>query len=345
MFSKQVFKFTGLTALLLLILGINSCGMKPETMGAQYRIFVVADSLLWEDTGEVVRNTFERILYTPHEEKSFVITRIPLDKLNALNDRMNIFFIGLSGGKGAVDQYLEKYLPSEFKQGVASGKYFYSFNDDMFARDQIGLIMMAPDRASFLNQLEQMQEEIYTTFNKKYYARLEKSIFERDEQKKLQDYLDKHFGWHVRLQQDYFVALQDIDNKFVWLRRIHPNRWISIWETSMPQADFDLDHLKQIRNQMARNYYQGDIVVNEDLSMETVDFNGRPVQKLTGLWQNDSLVVGGPFRLYAVRDTVSKKMRFIDIAVMAPGKLKKPFLDQLEVIAHTFRLAEQKQTN
>jgi len=247
--------------------------------------------------------------------------------------------VGLSKGETAVDQYLEKYLPVEFKQGVASGKYFYSFNDDMFARDQIGLIMLAPDKSTFLNHLEQMQNEIYATFNKKYYSRLQKSIYERDENSKLQDYLDKHFGWHVRLQQDYFVALQDIENKFVWLRRIHPNRWISIWETDGLITEFELDSLKQIRNQMTRNYYQGDIVVDEDLSIEIVDFNGQPVQKLTGLWQNDSLVVGGPFRMYAVSDSANNKIRFIDIAVMAPGKLKKPFLDQLEVIAHTFQLA------
>lgn len=340
MYSKQVFKFVGLIVLFSIILGVTSCGMKPETMGAQNRIFVVADSLLWQATGDAVRNTFERILYTPHEEKSFLITRIPLSELNALNDRMNIVFMGLSSGESAVDQYLDKYLPAEFKQGVQSGKYFYSFNDDMFARDQIGLIMLATDKAAFLKHLEQMRDEIYATFNKKYYARLQKSIFERDEQKKLQDYLDKHFGWHVRLQQDYFVALQDIDNKFVWLRRIHPNRWISIWETDTSSKIFDLEQFKQIRNRMAREYYQGDIVVDEDLIMDTVDFNGQSAQKLTGLWQNDSLVVGGPFRLYAIRDSLNNKVRFIDIAVMAPGKLKKPFLDQLEVIAHTFRLAE-----
>lgn len=340
MFSKQVFKFAGLTALFFLLLEVSSCGMKPGTMGAQHRIFVVADSLLWEETESAVRNAFERILYTPHEEKSFDITRIPLEELNALNDRMNIVLMGISDGKGAVDQYLGKYLPAEFKQGVAEGSYFYSFNDDMFARDQIGLIMLAPDKEAFLNNLSQMQDEIFTTFNQKYFARLEKSIFERDEQEKLQDYLDEHFGWHVRLQQDYFVALQDIENKFVWLRRLHPNRWISIWETDGMVSEFNLDSLKQIRNQMAEQYYQGDIVVDEDLRIEILDFNGQPAHKLIGLWQNDSLVVGGPFRMYALSDPANNKVRFIDIAVMAPGKLKKPFLDQLEVIAHTFRLAE-----
>lgn len=342
MFSKRVFKFAGLLALSVLMFGAGSCGMKPGTMGAQHRIFVVADSLLWEETGTAIRNTFERILYTPHEEKSFAITRIPLEELNALNDRMNIVFIGISGGKGAVDQYLEKYMPAEFKQGVAEGRYFYSFNDDMFARDQIGLIMLAPDKASFLNNLSRLGNEIYDTFNNKYYARLQKTMFERDEKKNLQDYLDEYFGWHVRLQQDYFVALQDLDQKFVWLRRIYPNRWISIWETDTTDTELNLDNLKQIRNRMARTYYQGDIVVDEDLSIETVDLNGRPVQKLTGLWQNDSLVVGGPFRLYAWNDQENQKFRFIDIAVMAPGKLKKPFLDQLEVIAHTFSLAENE---
>jgi len=340
MYSRQIFKISTLLFAFLIILLNNSCDVKQSTLGLQNRLFVVADSSFWDQIGEQVRQTFETEIVTPHTEKNFIVSWIPLSKLNALNDRMNIVFVGISGGDGAVDKYLEKYLPQQFKQGVQDGRYFYSFNDDMFARDQIGLIMVAKNTDTFLQNLNAQKEEIYKTFTKKYYDRLEKTMFERDEKTSLQDYLAEHFGWKVRLQQDYFVALQDLDNKFVWLRRIQPNRWISIWEIAADTALLNTDTLKHIRNTMARRYYQGDIVVDEDLLTEQVDLNGQQALKLTGLWQNDSLLVGGPFRLYAWHDQQNKKLRFIDIAVMAPGDLKKPFLDQLEVIAHTFELAE-----
>jgi len=318
----------------------SSCNIKPGTLGAQYRIFVVADSTLWQAVKPQMQALFEKELVTPHTEKSYFLTMIPLDKLNSLNDRMNIFFIGILNGDGAVDQYLTKYMPQNFKQGVEDGNYFYSFNDDMFARDQISLIMLAKNKQAFSANLEAMKDEIFNAFTQKYYARLKKTMFERDDNPSVQNYLAKHFGWNLQLQQDYFIARQDLDGKYVWLRRIHPNRWISIWETESNEDSLGLDTLKQIRTRMARKYYQGDIVVDEDLTLEQVDFNGHPAQKMTGLWQNDSLIVGGPFRLYAVKDEQQKKTYFIDIAVMAPGELKKPYLDQLEVIAHTFQTAK-----
>lgn len=338
-YSKQILKQTVLLISFSALIFLSACNIKPGTLGAQYRIFVVADSTLWQTVQPQMRAIFEKELVTPHTEKSYFITMIPLNKLNALNDRMNIFFMGILNGDGAVDKYLAKYMPQNFKQGVNEDKYFYSFNDDMFARDQISLIMLAKDAASFKANLKAMKDEIYKKFTDKYYARLKKTMFERDDNPSVQKYLSKHFGWSLQLQQDYFIAAEDEDAKYVWLRRIHPNRWISIWESESTEDSLSLDTLKQIRTRMARKYYQGDIVVDEDLSLETIDFNGFPAQKMTGLWQNDSLIVGGPFRLYALRDAQKKKMYFIDIAVMAPGKLKKPFLDQLEVMAHTFHLA------
>ncbi len=339
-YLKQSLKPLVLLSLFSSLFFSNSCNIKPGTLGAQYRIFVVADSALWQKVEPQVRAVFEKELVTPHTEKSFFITMVSLDKLNALNDRMNVFFIGILNGEGAVDRYLTKYMPQNFKQGVENGNYFYSFNKDMFARDQISLIMMAKDEQALSANLEAMKNEIYRKFTEKYYARLKKTMFERDENTSVQEYLSTHFGWSIKLQQDYFIAEEDPDARYVWLRRIRPNRWISIWETESNSDSLALDTLKQIRTRMARKYYQGDIVVNEDLSLENVDFNGFTAQKMTGLWQNDSLIVGGPFRLYTYKDAGRAKRYFIDIAVMAPGELKKPYLDQLEVMAHTFHTVE-----
>jgi len=50
------------------------------------------------------------------------------------------------------------------------------------------------------------------------------------------------------------------------------------------------------------------------------------------------LLVGGPFRTYIIHEPQDSLLWFVDIAVMAPGRLKKPYLDQLEVMAHTFEI-------
>ncbi len=321
---------------------VSSCDLKPTTMGYQHRLFVVADSVTWAKVEPQVTEAFETTVPTPLEEKEFVVSHITLDQLNTVRTRMNIVFIGLAEGKGETDLYLQKYLPQTFKDGVAAGKYLYLFNDDMFARDQIGIIFFAQNISAFREQFPLIQKEMLKTFKQKYYARLKKGMFEKGENTKLEELLQKHYGWSVRVQHDYFLALQDLDAHYVWLRRINPDRWVSIWEENNTADSLSRDAIQNLRNTMARKYYQGDIVDSEDLVIEKVDFEGHPAQKMSGLWRNDSLMVGGPFRLYTWLDSKTEKRYCIDIAVRAPSKKKKPYLDQLEVIAHTFSLAKQE---
>ncbi len=340
---KPIFNRLGFIAVLVLSTLITSCDLKPTTMGYQHRLFVVADSTTWLSVEPLVRGAFETTIPTPLEEKEFVVSHITLDQLNGVRTRMNIVFIGLEEGKGETDRYLQKFLPQSFKDGVKQGKYLYLFNDDMFARDQIGIIFFAQNIIKFKEQFPLIQKEMLNTFKQKYFKRLAKGMFEKDENTELEDILKKYYGWSVRVQHDYFLALQDLDAHYVWLRRINPDRWISIWETEGTADSLSQEAFMDLRNQMARTYYQGDVVDTDDLIMETVDFLGHPAQKMSGLWRNDSLMVGGPFRLYTWFDADAHKRRFIDIAVRAPSKKKKPYLDQLEVIAHTFSLVNKEE--
>ncbi len=340
--SKQQIKSGLLVFLIAGLFILGGCNVKPTTMGYQHRIFVVSDSLLWQQIGPQIEQVFERVIYTPHTEKTFYITPISLQKLNEFKSRMNVFFIGVEEPQSETATYIKKMLPGQFQKGLDDGSYFYLFAKDMFARDQINLVMFAKDTTAFKEQLQKLKDNIYNSFQKKYYARLSQSMFEQGEQEKLERYLGEHYGWKVRMQHDYFIADQNVDAKYVWLRRLHPDRWLSIWQTKADSSLLQKDSLIAIRNRMARQHYQGDVIDPEDLSFRMVDFEGQRAAKLSGLWRNDSLLVGGPFRMYAIYDPLEAQIYFIDLAVMAPGKLKKPFLDQLEVIARSFELVEAK---
>ena len=337
---KVLFKKLLLAFPLLLVLA--ACGLKPTTMGYQHRIFMVVDSLLWKDLGPQVKEGFERTIYTPHEEKTFYVIPISLAQLENRKMRMNVFFMGVADQKDSVTRYIEKSLPDNFKQGVRSGEYFYLFQKDFYADDQINLIMYAQTKEAFRDQFQKTIDRIYKAFEKKYYSRLKKGMLKKGRQIKIEEYLSRNFGWKIQVQHDYFLATQDLENKYVWLRRMKPDRWISIWEVKADSANFNLDSLVALRNRMTSIYYEGDVVEQEDRIFREVDFNGRSVKKLDGLWRNDSLMVGGPFRLYALYDPLEALYYMIDIAVMAPGKLKKPYLDQLEVLAHTFEVTAER---
>lgn len=337
MFWIQKFKNGLLIAVSILIL-VACTKYRPSTAGYPYRIFVVADSLLWLDLQKPISDTFEGEVLTPVSEKKFYFTWIPLRLLNEFKNRMNIFFIGVQDEQGEVNEYLRQVLPAEFQKGVAENRYFYLFQDDLFARDQIGLFMFGKDRQSFLRNFEGLKDQIYNTFEKKYYARLKESMFEKGEQVKVEEYIKNNFDFSIRVQHDYFVAIEEPQVPYLWLRRFDPDRWVSIWKIKGDSSYFNFDSIANVRDRFTKKYYQGDYIIREDSKLVTADFNGQPTAKMVGLWRNDSVLIGGPFRTYVIDNPADSSLYFIDIAVMAPGHLKKPYLDQLEVIARTFRV-------
>ncbi len=319
-----------------------SCEPKIGVWGYQDKIYVFADSLLWADIQQDVEDGLGPVLYTPQTEHYFYFEWCPLRELNDHKKRMNLMFIGVQNEKNRVNDYLEKILPSKFKQGVSDGKYFYLFQDNLFNRGQLGLFMYATNRAQLKENFARLKKHIFADLEKKYYKRLEQIMYEKGEQKKKEQYLSDYFGWKIRVQHDYYVANQSVKENYVWLRRFDPDRWFSVWKIKGDSSLLNIDTLIAIRNRLGKKVYSGDYVDTTETYLSIVDFQGKKTVKLTGLWINGVLLVGGPFRSYAVYNPPDSSLYFIDLAVMAPRQKKKPFLDQLEVIARTFEITERK---
>ena len=319
-----------------------SCEPKIGVWGYQDKVYVFADSLLWLDIQEDIEEGLGPVLYTPQTEHYFYFEWRPLKELNQYKKRMNLMFIGVQNEENPVNNYLKKILPPEFKQGVSEGKYFYLFQDNLFSRGQNGLFMFAENRAQFKENFSRLKERIFTDLEKKYFERLEKIMYEKGEQKKKEQYLSDYFGWKIRVQHDYYVANQSLKENYVWLRRFDPDRWFSVWKIKGDSSLLNLDSLIAIRNRLGWKVYSGDYVDTTETYLTKVDFKGKKTIKMVGLWINGVLLVGGPFRSYAVYNEPDSSLYFIDIAVMAPTKKKKPFLDQLEVIARTFEITKKK---
>ncbi len=345
MFKKYSIAGTIVLAVLLAIsaaglLSVPACDVRPTSMGYPYRIFVFADSDLWKDVRQAVRDKFEGEVLTPGSEKKFRITYVPLEKLSAFKERMNLFFIGVLDEKGPVNDYLKKVLPDNFKEGVRQNRYFYVYQKDPFARQQVGLFMLAKDRQTLKSNFKKLQDQIYREFLKRYFARLEKDMFDRGEQKKLEKYIEDHYDFTLRVQHDYVIAIQDVPNNYLWLRRFDPDRWVSIWKIKGDSSMMHFDRLADIRDRYTKKYYEGDYVIREDSYLTLGKMHGQKTYKMVGVWRNDSVMIGGPFRTYIIHHPADSSLYFVDIAVMGPRYKKKPYLDQLEVIAHTFRILD-----
>jgi hypothetical protein len=338
---RKIFKI--LLIPLIIFLFVIQCKNYSSAMGSERQIYVFADSLLWKEIKPMVEECFHSYVYTPRAERSFFINRKSLEDLNSLKERLNLIFIGTTEDRNQVNDYLMKLIPAEFVNDVNNDKSFYFFKDNLFLGDQISLFMMAKNADSFKQIFPNLKNDIFKRFEEKYFARLKERMYKQGEQLDLEEFLETEFGYKVRVQHDYFIANQNPDEKYVWLRRMDPDRWLSIWKVKMDSSLFSLDSLIKIRNDMTIKYYDGDRVNFEETSLKMSSLGGQDVNKLTGTWTNDSLVVGGPFRMYAVPDIKDNSLYLVDIAVMAPSKNKKAFIDQLEVIAQTFTFSDKNQ--
>ena len=337
---KKVYK--KLLLLICVVLAVSGCDYKSSSLGSDRRIFVFADSLVWLDIKEDFKETFHAYVNTPRAEKSFIIQHKPLSTLSGFKGRKNIFFIGTTDKQTEVNKYISQIVPIQFRNDVNNDKSFYFFKDDLFMREQLSLFMIAKDTKSLLFNFKNFKRDIFNRFNEKYFARLKLGMFEKGEQIELEEFLKKNFGYYVKVQHDYFIANQELNEKYVWIRRINPDRWISIWKVDNTKVDFSQDNLFEIRNKMSKKYYEGDYIVKEETFVSNQMFQGEETLKITGIWRNDSVLVGGPFRTYLIPNEKEKSIYFLDIAVMAPSKDKKPLLDQLEVIANTFQFVSEK---
>ena len=319
-----------------------SCEPKIGVWGYQDKIYVFSDSLLWLDLKEEIEDGLGSVLYTPQTEQYFYFEWKPLRELNDHKKRMNMLLLGVQNEKNKGNDYLKQILPAEFQKGVEEGKYFYLFQDDLFSRGQCGLILFAENRTNFKENFKNLKEKIFTELENKYFERLKKIMYTKGELKDKEEYLSQYFGWKIRVQHDYFIANQSVKENYVWLRRFDPDRWFSVWKIKGDRSLLNLDSLIAIRNRLGKKVYSGDSVDVDETYISEVDFLNQRTKKLVGLWINDSLKIGGPFRSYALYHEPDSSLYFIDYAVMATTQRKKPFLDQLEVIARTFEITGKK---
>ncbi|RMI15297.1 MAG: DUF4837 family protein [Calditrichaeota bacterium] len=355
----RLFARAGVLVLTVIFLGIlgAGCETKPPSIGELDEIYVFADSVDWPDYQHALDTLFGKITLMPVAEKEYLIRWRPFSEFEQYKTRKNLMLIARLDSKLPVSAEVSSLLSEEIKAGITSGKYFYIPQKDVWALEQYVVFLVAPTKNDMIQRLYDLGQLVYDDFEKAYYNRLRNQMFRYMENKDLEEYLAKHFPFTLRLQPDYILVDESLEERYVWLRRFQqlPNGLIdrSIVVHWMPYTDtirITYDWIVKQRNRLAAKLYEGDVIVEEETRLVKGTFGNRyhqwPCLRLEGTWKNMKHLIGGPFRTIVFVDKKTNRIYMIDFYVTAPGRRKKPLLDQLEVIAHSFRLVEKagKQT-
>jgi hypothetical protein len=328
-------------SIILLLSVFSACKYESESFGDFEKVFVFSDSLMFSKVQTELEQVFDHYVYTPHSEKTFYLEYQSLNALRTYQKRRNIMFLVLLDGKDEVSKYIDQILTPQVKAAVAEGKVFYIFKENLFTQDQMGIILVARDVATMQQNLVAYGDDIFNQLDDYHFRRLERIMFLRGEQTALEEYFLNNLGWKIRVQHDYYIVKESEDGNFVWLRRFKPDRNLFVYRFKGDSSMLNEEYVTNVRDSLSKIYFEGDSVSAEDTYAVSDMFKGKPALTMIGVWQNHQHYLGGPFKSYTFYDKNSAYIYMIDMMVTAPGKRKKPFLDQLDTMARTFTLKSE----
>jgi hypothetical protein len=324
------------------------CEQKKRTLGSVNRVIVLADSTVWDAVGEDVQSALEKEVYTPQPEKILITVRQQPGKIGELKRYPHILFVGTLESEGVTREIVDQLLTSESRQRVQEDAAYLFKKPDAWSRGQLLVAVIAKDLQTLETRLQENDDALFNVINDHANQIIWDGLYTQYEQKEIEQSLLEEHGWRLRVQHDYFAAIDSSEARFVWLRRLRPQRDLFVyWEPCNDPSKLSKEWIISTRDSLTQIYYDGDYIYQGDkvgIQRKEVEFNGQYAIRLDGVWQNDNYTAGGPFRSYGFYSETDNRLYLIDMLVFRPGKRKWSFMRQLDGIAHTFRTQEQLET-
>lgn len=330
MSCMRVNRFLLSIVLLTIILTQISCKRKlPLAGGKKTEIITVCDEVTYNLIEKALDFSLLRIIYTPTKEYIFSIKVVSPDKFPIYRYRRNIFIVGKLG-----TPLIDSLLAPEAREQAASNKAYIFGREDLYAKGQSVLIVAAPKSEMLPQIIESDSALIFNYFAEGIRKRLKNGLYKDGYQEDIAERLRVRYGFSIHIPPGWYLVKEDPEGRFVKFMRHYPDRVISIYWENKPRDFLTKEEAISIRDNIGKNYYEGDFVDGKRTKFYFVKFHGITAQKLDGIWQNNEKVMGGPFIAYLF--STHNKFYLIDMHVFAPGEKKWYWLQQLELICDTF---------
>ncbi|MFQ5823405.1 MAG: DUF4837 family protein [bacterium] len=320
------------------------CFGKPISIGEETELCIIADPKDWQFLESTLKDVFERFIHTPQPEKVFAVHWVSPANFSEYATRKNLIILGTLNAQGELTQKIENMLSPEVRERVKAGTAFVFPKNDPWANEQLLVVLVSNTLPELREKLMENKEFLYNLFKNKLIEKTTEQMFNQLEQIELEKKLLNKYGWTIRVQHDYIVNIERPQNRFIMLRRSLPGRerWLFVhWIDEGDPKDISEEWAIKTRNRLTTKFYENDKINEEYTHSKQIKFLGRPAVMLEGLWENDEKVAGGPFRNYSFYDIASQRIYMIDIAVFFPGGDKEPYLRQMDIMAHSFKTAEE----
>jgi hypothetical protein len=232
-----------------------------------------------------------------------------------------------------------------------SGEEFVFNKYDMWAYNQLVMILTSPDMKSLIQNISDNRDDLLYYFQKISNKRLYKSLYNaKYEKRDIEAKLLNDYGWIIYVQADFLLAKDAPEDNFVWLRRAaHTDmeRWIFVhWIENASPSLLNADSIVAIRDRLTKKYYKtmdnsAHVIVADEqapfnLIVSEVNFNNKYALMTQGFWRFSNHGGGGPFISYTFYDEKTSRIYIVDGSIFAPKYYKKKLIQQVDVTLQSF---------
>lgn len=322
----QELKILGLIILFFAIL-FSGCKKFPESVGKARDVVIVGSSI---DTSLINRN-LQVYQYVPQPEPSFIFIFAQDTLLKNVKQFHSLFLYG-----SLRDDFIYELLDKEARAATLKDTFNLFKLENLWAKNQTVVILAVSEPSYIPEAITRYQKMITRIFEESYYRKVKLSFYEKEMDKKIKAHL-RRFGWELDIHVGWMIDSTYKDENFIFVHTHYPDRSIFLFKEQNTEKLNDSCVIEE-RNKLTRKYYNGDYVFKELTTIEPIEFQDMKGLRARGVWQNDSLVAGGPFLSYFL--TRSGYLYIIDGILFLPGERKTDYLMGIEVMMNSFRIIE-----
>lgn len=358
--------------LLILVSALVSCegDYRPRAVGEEGVVTVVMDSSHWTGAaGEALRENITPWVNTlPVSERYFELKHLELSSeqvFERVKKLKNVVIASPLSDSTNEANFLRRRLSDKAEKTILEGETAVVDKPNLWRRSQRVYYVTAPTPEALTQTLRSQGQTIRSSFKDVTLQRMEREMYDGERRFATEDSLMEQHGFAVNLQNDFLLATDTTtaSSGFVWLRRLLAKTRREFFVYYIEDASPDRitpEWIYATRDSLTRKYFEGNVTgfarIDYRRTLETgqISFLDRYGYQTRGLWYMATPVEeegkfrpvggGGPFINYTFYDQATDRIYMLDGSVFAPDFDKMKFVRQMEVMAKTFRTAEETQS-
>ena len=296
---------------------------KPLSSGRIHSLSVVVDSNDWNSKiGDEIRKVYaEEYLGLPQVEERFSLNYIEYETFSGFaRTSRNIIYINKRNNQG------------------------YNIVKNKYARPQVYLEISGTNEKEIISQIQASKTKGMQAFSNGEIVENQRRILQSP---RTQDDLKNDFGVQLTMSSAYQIFKKD--NNTTWFQKPTKYGTSNIVVSVLDLVEkIELETAIQIRDSISKAFVPGRIegsyMITEKAYLpvftETVikTFDSFETR---GTWEVEGDFMGGPFINYLVKDTINKRLLYLDGFVFSPSQRKRDNIIELEAIIKTLKIFEK----